>query len=269
MAQKLEKGSADGTETTDGTDELTETLHRTVAEGEHRLTRSWPGLLSTGIVGGLDVGVGLFGVLVVKEATGSDLLAGLALGPGFIALTLAQSELFTENFLVPVAAVTARRASGRQLLRLWVGTASMNLAGGWVLMALIMAGQPKLRGTALEIAHQYATLPAGRAFPLAILGGLVMTLMTWMERATESVPAKLAAAVSIGFLLIAGTLNHAIVDSLFFFAALQAGAPFGYGHWLSVAGLAALGNIVGGLGLVTVLRLVQVGQERIEEATPE
>jgi formate/nitrite transporter FocA (FNT family) len=253
-------------ETTAGEDELSETIQRTVAEGEHRLTRSWPGLLATGVVGGLDVGVGVLALLLVEESTGSELLAGLAFGIGFIALTLAQSELFTENFLVPVVAVTARRASVTQLLRLWFGTAVMNLAGGWIMTGLIMAGQPKLRATAVKIAHQYATFPAGRAFALAILGGLVITLMTWMERATESVPGKLAAAVSAAFLLVAGTLNHAIVVSLLMFAALHAGAPFGYGHWLATASLAAVGNIVGGVGLVTVLRLIQVGQGRLQEA---
>jgi len=90
--------------------------------------------------------------------------------------------------------------------------------------------------------------------------------MTWMERATESVPAKLVAAVSAAFLLVAGTLNHAIVVSLLTFAALHAGAPFGYLHWLGVAGLATVGNMIGGLGLVTMLRLVQVGHKRIQKA---
>jgi formate-nitrite transporter family protein len=263
------KSGRRGNETQDGTDDLTETFQRTVGEGEHRLTRSWPGLLSTGVVGGFDVGVGVLGLLLVKEATGNELLAGLAFGIGFIALTLAQSELFTENFLVPVVAVTAHRASVKQLLRLWLGTASMNLVGGWAMMGLIMAGQPKLRATAVTIAHEYATFPLGRALVLAVLGGVVITLMTWMERATESVPAKLAAAVSAAFLLVAGTLNHAIVVSLLMFAALHAGAPFGYLHWLSAVAVAAVGNIVGGVGLVTTLRLVQVGRERVQCARAE
>lgn len=260
---------AEAAEAQSGGQELTETFLRTVSEGEHRLTRSWPGLLATGVVGGLDVGLGILGLLLVKEATGSSLLAGLAFGIGFMALTLAQSELFTENFLVPVMAVTARRASIGQLLRLWFGTAVMNLAGGWIMTGLIMAGQPKLRATAVEIATEYARFPVGRAFALAILGGLVITLMTWMERSTESVPAKLAAAVAAAFLLVAGSLNHAIVVSLLSFAALHAGAPFGYAHWLAVAGLATVGNMIGGLGLVTMVRLVQVGSERIELARAE
>jgi formate/nitrite transporter FocA (FNT family) len=264
-----ETASPSSAEAQGGGQELTETFQRTVAEGEHRLTRTWPGLLATGVVGGFDVGLGVLALLLVKEETGSVLLAGLAFGIGFMALTLAQSELFTENFLVPVAAVTAQRASVTKLLRLWFGTAVMNLAGGWVITGLIIAGQPKLRHTAVEIATEYARFPAGRAFSLAILGGVVITLMTWMERATESVTGKLAAAVSAAFLLVAGTLNHAIVVSLLTFAALHAGAPFGYVHWLAVAGLATVGNMVGGLGLVTMLRMVQVGHRRIEQAREE
>jgi formate/nitrite transporter FocA (FNT family) len=266
---QTESPPASTAEAQGGGRELTETFERTVAEGEHRLTRSWPGLLATGTVGGLDVGVGVLGLLLVKEETGNELLAALAFGIGFMALTLAQSELFTENFLVPVAAVTAGRASVGKLFRLWFGTALMNLVGGWVITGLIIAGLPKVRHTAVTIATGYARFPAGQAFALAILGGLVITLMTWMERATESVPAKIAAAFAAAFLLVAGTLDHAIVVSLLTFAALHAGAPFGYAHWLGVAALATVGNIVGGLGFVTILRLVQVGHERIEEAREE
>lgn len=56
--------------------------------------------------------------------------------------------------------------------------------------------------------------------------------------------------------------------SLLVFAALQAGAPFGYLDWLKVAGTVTAGNLVGGLGLVTLVRLVQVGPRRVERETP-
>jgi hypothetical protein len=43
------------------------------------------------------------------------------------------------------------------------------------------------------------------------------------------------------------------------FSALQTGhSPFGYGQWAATAGWAALGNMVGGVGLVTLLRQLQV-----------
>src|SRR2546430_6467102 len=49
------------------------------------------------------------------------------------------------------------------------------------------------------------------------------------------------------------------------FAALHAGAPFGYLDWVRVVLWATLGNMIGGIGLVTVLRLVQVGRGKMKE----
>jgi len=249
------------------TQALTSAFGRTVEEGEARLTRTWPRLFATGAVGGIDVGMGVFGLLLVRQATGDEILAALAFSIGFIALTLANSELFTENFLVPVAAIAAGRCTIVDLLRLWSGTLLTNLVGGWVLVAFVMGGLPKLRPTAVEVARHYPQLGIGwTSFASAVLGGAVITLMTWMEQSTESVPAKLVAAIVAAFLLAAGALNHAIVVSIEMFAGLQAGAPYGYLDWLGMLGWACLGNIIGGVGLVTVLRLIQVGGDVVTEA---
>ena len=236
-----------------------ETFDRLVEEGEQRLSRTWVGLASTGILGGLDVGAGVLALLLVEHHTGNVLLAGLAFSIGFIALTLARSELFTEGFLVPVAAVVARRASPAALGRLWGSTAVANLIGGWVVTGLIMAAFPDLRETAIKAASFYVGLGLGwRAFTLALLGGMVITLMTHLQHSTDSDGVRLVPAVVMAFLLGAAQLNHAIVVSLLCFAALHAGAPFGYADWMGVLSLAVIGNLIGGLGLVTVLRLLQV-----------
>jgi len=244
------------------TEELQETFDRTVEEGVYRINRSTQSLLATGLVGGLDVALGVFALLLVKEETKSEVAAALAFSIGFICLTLANSELFTENFLVPIAAVAARRGRVQNVLRLWGGTAVTNLMGGWVLMAFVIGGLPQLRPTAVEVAKHYPAMGIGwTSFATAVLGGTVITLMTWMQHSSDSIGAKLVAAVIAAFLLAAGSLNHVIVVSIEMFAALQAHAPFGYADWAGVAAWAALGNMVGGIGLVTVLRLVQVTGE--------
>ncbi len=90
--------------------------------------------------------------------------------------------------------------------------------------------------------------------------------MTWMQHNTESDGLKLVPAVTGGFLLAGAQLNHAIVNSLLIFAALHTGrAPFGYADWAATAGLAAAGNLVGGILLVTLLRLFQVPHTVKEE----
>lgn len=251
-------------------DPLAEAFERTVAEGQRRLERSWSSLFATGIVGGLDVATGVLALLVVTEATGKEMLGALAFGIGFVALVLGQSELFTENFLVPVTArIIGRSQRLLAVSRLWAVTLVTNLIGGWVAMALVMAGFPKLHATAVMIGRRYVEQGTGwEAFAQALIGGMVITLMTWMERGTDSMPAKLIAVWAMAFLLAAGPLNHVIIVSLEMSAALVAGAPFGYGAAIGAAAWAALGNIVGGLGLVTVLRLVQLGREIVDAERP-
>jgi formate-nitrite transporter family protein len=242
------------------------TFDRLIDEGQQRLGRSWSGLLATGFLGGLDVGVGVLALLLVESVTHSVLLGGLAFSIGFIALTLARSELFTEDFLIPVAAVVAKAASLLSLGRLWTATLVTNLAGGWVVTAIVMAGFPALRSTAVEAGMHYIELGiTWKAFALALIGGMLITLMTHLQHSTESDGVRLLPAIVMGFLLGAGQVNHAIVASLVCFASLHAGAPFGYVDWLGLFAFAALGNMIGGLGLVTVLRLLQVPHKVLAE----
>jgi formate/nitrite transporter FocA (FNT family) len=247
--------------------EVEDTFLTIVDQGRRRMSRRLVPLLATGVVGGIDVGTGVLGLLLVEGITGSTLLGGLAFSFGFIALTLARSELFTEDFLIPVSTVVARQARLRMLLRLWIGTLVANLAGGWLFTWFIVHGFPQFDKTAVEAGAFYVNLGYGtRAFSLAILGGTVITLMTWMQHSTDTPIARIAAAVGAAFLLGAGRLNHAIVNSLLMFAALQTGhAPFGYVQWAETAGFAAVGNLVGGIGFVTVLRLLQVPHKVREE----
>jgi formate-nitrite transporter family protein len=248
--------------------EVEDTLQRTVDEGRRRMHRDWLPLLSTGMVGGIDVGTGVLAMLVVEARTGDKLLAGLAFSVGFIALTLARSELFTEDFLVPVSAVIARQSRFRSLLRLWAATAVMNLVGGWIITKLVIDGYPDVHKTAAQAGQHYIDLGLGwRAFSLALLGGAVITLMTWMQHATESTAVKLIPAVTTGFLLAGLQLNHAIVNSLLIFSGLHTGhTSYGYLDWAETAGWAALGNMIGGIALVTLLRMLQVPHKVREHA---
>lgn len=210
--------------------------------------------------------MGVLAYLLVEHDTHSKALAALAFTIGFVALTLANSELFTENFLVPIAAMTAKRAGVGSLVRLWSTTALTNIGAGWVMMAFVAAGFPGMRDTAVAAGDVYSSVGIGwRSFALAILGGVAITLMTWMEHSNESVVAHIVAAVAMAYVLAVGSLHHAIILSLTMFAALIYGAPFGYASWAEAAGWAALGNMIGGIGLVTALRIMQAGKQVVKE----
>src|SRR3954464_9243380 len=267
--EDVDRGEPEGGNGSGGLNEpeVEDTFERTVLEGRRRMSRGWPALVATGLVGGIDVATGVMAMLVVEAKTGDKLLAGLAFSIGFIALTLARSELFTEDFLVPVGAVIARQSRMRSLMRLWWVTAAANLVGGWVFTYLVVTGFSEVKEPAIEAGKHYVDLGIGwRAFSLALLGGAVITLMTWMQHSTENMGVKIVPAVTTGFLLAGLQLNHAIVNSLLLFSGLQTGhAPYGYVDWAKTAGWAALGNMVGGVLLVTLLRMLQV-PHKVKEA---
>lgn len=241
-------------------------LDRIVLEGTPRLRRTWPVTVVTGVVAGLEVGLGVLALLYVKQATGSQALAGLAFSIGFVALLLGRSELFTEGFLFPVAVVAAKRARVLDAVKLWAGILAGNLAGGMLIAWFAMQGFPQLHRQAQRTAAFFvATGWSVRNISLAILAGMAITLMTRMHNGTESMPVKLVASVAIAFLLAGLRLFHSVLDSLLIFFALQSGrAPFGYLDWLRFFSVAVVGNIAGGMALTTVLRLLQSRRRLLE-----
>ena len=246
-------------------DELHSAFDSIVEKGADRLHRTLPTILITGLFGGLEVGLGVMAYLAVLAQTGNHLVAGLAFGVGFIALLLAHSELFTENFLLPIAAVVAREASVRKLGKLWAGTLVANLVGGWIFMWLVVQAFPQWHATVISAGEHFAGSPLSlQTAVLGILGGSTITLMTRMQNGTDSDPAKIVAAVVGGFLLAGLQLFHSILDSLLIFGAILAGANITYLQWLGWFGYTLLFNIIGGVLLVTVLRLVRT-KELVKE----
>lgn len=251
--------------------EVEEAFERLVAEGAERLDRPLLPLLATGFLGGVDVGVGLLAFLLVEHETGEPLLGALAFTVGFVALLMARSELFTENFLVPVTAVVARHGTVLQLLRLWVVTLVLNLAGGSVLIGLVVLALPDLEPGLREHGAHYAELGISvESFALAVLAGAVITLLTRMQHATESIGVRIVPAVMLSFVLVAAQLFHTVLDTVLMIGGKFAGED-GYG-WSDVAlglGWSALGNVVGGLVLVTSVRLLRVPHRVAEERGAE
>lgn len=248
-------------------DELAESFDNTVTEGAERLQRNWRVVLITGFFGGLEVGLGVLAYLAVLDQTGDHLLAGLAFSIGLIALMLAHSELFTENFLMPIAALVAREGTIGQLARLWGGTLAMNLIGGWIFMWLVVQAFPQWNDTLAESARHFTDAPFSlQSVVLAVLGGSTITLMTRMQQGTDSEVAKIIATVIGGFLLAGLQLFHSILDSLIIFGAIQSGASITYLQWLGWFGYTLLFNMVGGLVLVTALRLLRTKDLFVQKA---
>jgi formate/nitrite transporter FocA (FNT family) len=252
-------------------DELVEEFQNTVAEGADRLSRTWRALAITGLFGGIDVGLGIMAMLAVKEATGSPLLAGMAFGIGLFALRLAHSELFTEDFLIPINAVVARHGTWLQLIRLWVVTLVANLAGGWLFMWVVAAAFPRLEQTLVETSLQYVedglTLETAA---LAVLAGSTITLTTRMSQGTDNDVVTALIALVGGLLVVGLGMLHGALNSIVIFGAMHTGAAISYTDWFVWFLWVIPLNMVGGLVIITLPRLIRtlelLKKERAEQA---
>ncbi|MGC1207751.1 MAG: formate/nitrite transporter family protein [Ornithinimicrobium sp.] len=249
-------------------EEVESTFDASAAEGTERLHRSTRVALTTGFAGGIEIGFGVLAYLTVYKETDSSLLGALAFSIGFAALYLAHSELFTEGFYYPIVAIFAGKGSVAQLLRLWGLTLVANLTGGWLLMWVAVAAFPELHLTFAEEARQFVEAPLDwQSIALALLGGAAITLMTRMQAGSNSQVSTLAAALAGAFLLVGLGLFHSILDSIIIFGALHSGAEgVTYANWLAWFWYVALANVIGGLVLVTLPRLVR-SSTLVREAT--
>ena len=148
------------------------------------------------------------------------------------------------------------RTSGarRDVLPLWV------IHGGPQADPLrrILTARPDLGAMARETGEHYAELGVTlQSFMLAVLAGLVVTLMTRMQHSTESVGVRIVPAILFGALLVGAELFHCVLDAIFMIGAAVAGGDVSVGQWGVAVAWSALGNMVGGIGLVTFLRLLR------------
>lgn len=254
-----------------------EAASRVIAEGTERIRRPVLTLVSTGIMGGLEIGIGLLAKYVVEQATGSDFLGALAFSIGFVILLLAHSELFTEGFLVPVAVVVAGKAKVSSLVRFWVGTMVGNLIGAAVIMFILVVAYPQGHDYFIEEGTHYAhTGLSWETFFLSALGGMMLTLVTRMHQHSDETMPKLVASM-IGGAMLAGTgMLHSVLDTLYIFGALFAGAPqVGIIDWLGFVWWVILGNMAGGLFLVSGMRFARAAsyaslrKQRVQEGSEE
>ena len=247
-------------------------------EGQRRLSRGPVGMAATGFVGGVDVMLGVMALTVVSGALAVSLPeeiahvgGSLVFGIGLVLLVVGRSELFTENFLVPIAGVIRGRSGPTDVLRLWGATMLANLVGLLIVAAILTrAGlvPPETLDAAGKLADTFAERDIVAAFLSAVLAGTTMTLLTWVTHAAERDSARVLIAMLIGFLLAVPSLNHAVVSvgemSFGLFAGTTEKAT-----WTDLAQnfpVAVVGNLLGGLAFVTLARALQV---RGEPATDE
>ncbi len=245
-----------------------EIFQRAVKEGERRLDQSLLELVATGFIAGFTivfgvVALGIVHAVLEPTAGGVTKIAGaLAFGIGLVFLIVGRSELFSENFFDPVATVVQRRRSGMllRLLRLWVITFVLNLLGGAIFALILSVDGVLPTGTAdalSKLAEEIAGRGAWVGFVKAIVGGALVTLLSFLLEAVDRVNSRIALAYLVGFLLALGPFDHVVVSGLHVFFGILFGAEIGFGTLAMIIAVVTAGNLVGGLSLVTLTHIAQ------------
>ncbi len=253
-------------------------------EGKDRLSRTRLELVASSLVAGFDI---VFGVIALSAADAAvtphfgtqvgHFAGALAFGIAFIFIAIGRSELFTENFMVPITGLQRGLASKLKLAQLWILSPIFNIIGGSILILIVTTHGvlPTGAGKGLQaIAIRFDHYSVSTAFASAIAGGALITLMTWLIEGSLTPGGRVLVAWIAGVLLTLGSFDHVIVVTLEMIFGIRFGAA-GVG-WLDVAqnfGIAVAGNMLGGLAFVTLTRFSQaVGSsksEPIEAGAPD
>lgn len=252
-----------------------EVYARTRDEGERRLKRSRLELTTTSLVAGFDI---VFGVIAIATVTAlvtpqlgpsmAHFVGSLFFGIAFIFIVVGRSELFTENFLVPITALRRGKLTTLKLAQLWTISPVMNVLGGTMLIIIVTTKGVLPHGTpeALnELADHIDDLPLWSAFCSAIIGGALITAMTWMIEGVGTVGGRIIVAWIAGTLLAMASLNHVIVVTLELIFGMRLGTTISFEDTATNFGIAAAGNMVGGLLFVTLTRTSQaIGSDQTD-----
>jgi formate/nitrite transporter FocA (FNT family) len=243
-------------------------IYQQVSKNAKReLSRTNLALAVSGIVGGLTMGLTGLSVSLVRTQLGgsnvSEFISMCFYPMGFMAVILGRGQLFTENTLYPVALMLTERRHFWSTMRLWGIVFPANVVGA-VLFAMLAvrtgALQPEYVNTLSQLGLQAVGFSTSHVFWSGVVGGWIIAMVAWLVSGSHSITGAVMLIWSLTFIVGIGHFAHCIAASSEILAAVLHGqlAASRYFLWL---GPAVLGNITGGVLLVTLLEYGQVNLE--------
>jgi formate/nitrite transporter FocA (FNT family) len=243
-----------------------DTTHEVIRrEGEEELKRSTSALAWSGLAAGLAMGFSLVAEGLLRHslprAEWVPLVAKLGYAFGFLIVILGSQQLFTENTLTAIVPLLSHRTREKlaKVARLWAVVLAANLLGAF-LFALVVARtelfEPAVHRSFVEIAEKAMESPFWTTALKAVFAGWLIALMVWMLPAAQS--SHVLVIVLMTWLVGVGHFSHIVagaVDVFYLVAVGRTGIGDAFGRFLVPT---LLGNVVGGVTLVSALNHAQV-----------
>ncbi|HZQ21257.1 MAG TPA: formate/nitrite transporter family protein [Terriglobales bacterium] len=253
-------------ETANETRRLTasEIFEAAVENARSEVKRAPRTLAFSGLAGGLTMGLTGLGVASVRAILGpghwQDLASYLIYPVGFIAVIIGRAQLFTENTLYPVILLLDERKYFLETFRLWAVVFIANVMGALLFAVLAVRSEalkPEIAGQLISLGTEAVHASGGQIFWSGIIGGWLIALVAWVVTASHWTIGQLVMVWLLTFIVGVGRFAHCIASSGEILSAVVSGnlPAITYLHWLL---LATLGNIVGGVVIVSLLNYGQV-----------
>ena len=246
-------------------------VHETIRlEGEQELSRPPSALAWSGLAAGLSMGFSLVAQGLLHDALPDvpwrTLIVKFGYSAGFLIVILGRQQLFTENTLTPVLPWLHRRTSelSYRLLRLWAIVLATNLVGA-ALFALVAAQttifDPAVREAFRSIGVEAYAGSVLQTFGRATFAGWLIALMVWMLPFAETWRGPIIILTT--YLIGIAHFDHIIAGSVEVLYLVMAGEISVADYLLQFFTPTLLGNMVGGIALVSFLNHAQaVGSAR-------
>lgn len=253
-------------EAEDRTSVSVDVVHEAIRkDGDEELNRSVSALSWSGLAAGLSMGFSFVAEALLysylPQSTWRTLLVRLGYPVGFLIVILGRQQLFTENTILAIIPLLARRNFETFLLvlRLWLVVLLANMVGAhifaWVVANTPMF-KPEVQNSMLELAKGAMQVSFGAAIIRGIFAGWLIALIVWMLAAMDT--GRVAIIFILTYLVGLGDFTHIIagaVEVLFL-------PMSGYASWGFVASSYLLptliGNIIGGTALTAAINHAQV-----------
>lgn len=249
-----------------------EIFKQVATSARQELERPSIALALSGFGAGVFMGLSALGTAIAVHLLGDSSVAHLVSRMfypiGFIVVMLGRSQLFTENTLYPVALVLAQKREFWNTMRLWSVVLPANVLGALAfggLAAYTTAFAPETVDTLNQLGMTAVAHPATQIFWSGVIGGWLIALAAWLVSGSHSITGSVMTIWMLTYLVGLGNFAHCIASACEIFVPVLTHhiAWSEFPRWFFPA---VSGNIVGGVGLVTILEYGQVMGGKVVEA---
>jgi len=241
-----------------------EEIYKQVAtNAREELKRTSLALAISGFAGGMFMGLSALGTAValamLGHTNGAVMVSRMFYPLGFIVVIIGRAQLFTENTLYPVALVLTEKRYFWHTLRLWAVVLPSNVLGAFVfasLVSLTPALNPNFVAELSRLGLDAIVNPSQTVFWSGVMGGWIIALAAWLVSGSHSITGSVMIIWMLTFIVGLGNFAHCIATSgeILVAVLIHHAAWMSYPRWLWPA---VMGNICGGVGMVTLLEYGQ------------